>query len=147
MEYSWDMPVAQEKRLILNVMGRKRSVNFQAIGTQVPFKYQKSSLGGQYPGIMSIDVFAHETSLILVLTDFNPNTSPFRPKQSAPSTFGSSSREGSTFETVDYDHIVNFAFGVKLAGVGISVINKRAQVRMSVYCATMLPKKLEPYCK
>lgn len=40
MEYSWDMPVSTDKRVILVVNGKKRSVNFQAIGTQVPFRYR-----------------------------------------------------------------------------------------------------------
>lgn len=45
MAYSWCMPVAHEKRLKLNIYGKTSSVNFQAIGTQVPIRYKVSKLG------------------------------------------------------------------------------------------------------
>lgn len=44
MAYSWCMPVAHEKRLKLNIYGKTSSVNFQAIGTQVPIRYKVCSL-------------------------------------------------------------------------------------------------------
>lgn len=44
MAYSWCMPVAHEKRLKLNIYGKTSSVNFQAIGTQVPIRYKVCTL-------------------------------------------------------------------------------------------------------
>jgi vacuolar protein sorting-associated protein 13A/C len=39
MWYSWDIPIAKHKTFLLKVGKRKRQINFQAIGTQVPFVY------------------------------------------------------------------------------------------------------------
>ncbi|KAI8376296.1 uncharacterized protein BYT42DRAFT_594245 [Radiomyces spectabilis] len=134
LRYSWDMPISRDKRLMLEVNGKKRSINFQAIGTQIPFRYrkQRDSTGRVVigAGALSIDIVAWEASLVLVLTDFDPTQSLFRLKSSAASTLGSSSREGSVrdmFETVDVEHTVNFEFELKLAGIGLSVVNQKVQ--------------------
>jgi vacuolar protein sorting-associated protein 13A/C len=37
--YSWDIPVAKEKKIQLRVGERRRSINFQAIGSKLPFRY------------------------------------------------------------------------------------------------------------
>lgn len=84
---------------------------------------------------MSLDIVAVDSALQLRLTDFDSNISPFRPKSSATSTAASSSREGSlrdTFEAVSINHVVNFALEVNLANIGISIINKRVQVRLQI---------------
>lgn len=37
--YSWDMPAVKDRRIILNVNGRERSINVQEIGSQLPFRH------------------------------------------------------------------------------------------------------------
>ncbi|KAI9491569.1 hypothetical protein BDB00DRAFT_766791 [Zychaea mexicana] len=123
MEYSWCMPVAHDKRIQLDVFGKKRDVNFQAIGTQMPLRYKqhRSSPVSSRP-IMSIDVIARDAALVLVLSDFNPEISLYQPKSS-----GASGSLRDTFETVEVDYVVNYSFELNLAGIGISVVNKRMQ--------------------
>ncbi|KAI8639786.1 hypothetical protein BD408DRAFT_476983 [Parasitella parasitica] len=128
--YSWDIPVAKEKRLELLVGNRHRSINFQAIGAQVPFRYMKHRDGGLENNTLSIDVLADDSALVLRLTDFDLSKSLYRPKSSGTSTLASTSREGSVrdaFETVTIQHVVNFVVEFNLAGFGISLINRHAQ--------------------
>lgn len=130
-KYSWDIPVAKEKRLELLVGNRHRSINFQAIGAQVPFRYMKHRDGGLENNTLSIDVIADDSALVLRLTDFDLSKSLYRPKSSGTSTLASTSREGSVrdaFETVTIQHVVNYVLELNLAGFGISLINRHAQV-------------------
>lgn len=129
-KYSWDIPVAKEKRLELLVGNRHRSINFQAIGAQVPFRYMKHRDGGLENNTLSIDVIADDSALVLRLTDFDLSKSLYRPKSSGTSTLASTSREGSVrdaFETVNIQHVVNYVMELNLAGFGISLINRHAQ--------------------
>lgn len=133
LKYSWDIPIAKEKRLELRVGNRRRSVNFQAIGTQVPFRYMKQRDGPIGSNTLSMDVMADDSALVLQLTDFDISKSLYRPKSSGTSTLASTSREGSmreNFETVNIQHIVNYAFEVNLAGFGLSLIDRNAQVNI-----------------
>ncbi|KAI9475459.1 MAG: hypothetical protein EXX96DRAFT_266961 [Benjaminiella poitrasii] len=130
LKYAWDIPVAKEKRLQLFVGNRHRSINFQAIGVQIPFRYMKQQTRGDTNHTLSIDIRADDSALVLLLTDFDLSKSLYRPKSSSASTLASSSREGSmreTFETVHVHHVINFSFELKLAGIGLSLINRHAQ--------------------
>jgi vacuolar protein sorting-associated protein 13A/C len=133
-EYSWDIPVAKEKRLDLRVGNRHRSINFQAIGAQVPFRYMKHREGPIGSNTLSIDIMADDSALVLRLTDFDLTKSLYRPKSSGTSTLASTSREGSmrdAFETVDVQHITNYVLELNLAGIGISIINRNVQASAS----------------
>ncbi|KAL9556691.1 hypothetical protein MBANPS3_001742 [Mucor bainieri] len=138
--YSWDIPVAKEKRLELLVGNRHRSINFQAIGAQVPFRYMKHRDGGGLENnTLSIDVIADDSALVLRLTDFDLSKSLYRPKSSGTSTLASTSREGSVrdaFETVTIQHVVNYVLELNLAGFGISLINRHAQIDDQLYNST-----------
>lgn len=131
LQYSWDIPVAKEKRLELLVGNRHRSINFQAIGAQVPFRYLKQRDGPIGSNTLSIDIMADDSALVLRLTDFDLSKSLYRPKSSGTSTLASTSREGSlrdSFETVNVQHITNYILELNLAGFGVSVISKDAVV-------------------
>ena len=96
---------------------------------------------------MSVDVIARDAALVLILSDFNPEISLYQPKSSSASISTSSrdasSREGSlrdTFETIDVEHIINYSFDLNLAGIGISIVNKRMQVARFL-SSLLVPKK------
>ncbi|KAI8075646.1 hypothetical protein BDF21DRAFT_495147 [Thamnidium elegans] len=129
LKYAWDIPVAKEKRLELHVGNRHRSINFQAIGAQVPFRYMKNRDRAVENNTLSIDIMADDSALVLYLTDFKLSKSLYRPKSSGTSTLASTSREGSfkdAFETITVQHVTNYILELKLAGLGVSVINKNA---------------------
>ncbi|KAI8884432.1 hypothetical protein K501DRAFT_332624 [Backusella circina FSU 941] len=128
--YSWDIPVAKEKRIQLRVGERRRSINFQAIGSKVPFRYNKRRDDQGNENTLSLDIAAVGPALVLRITDYNRNKSLFQPKSSASSTLASTSIEGSmreAFEAVNIQHVINFVFNLNLAGVGVSIINKQVQ--------------------
>ncbi|KAF7728851.1 hypothetical protein EC973_005477 [Apophysomyces ossiformis] len=128
LDYSWDMPVTKEKRLIIEVFGRKRTINMQAIGTQLPFRYRKLQPHQDGSEAMSIDVVAHNSSLVLVLSDFDPLRSVYQPTSSGASTL--TSKDGSVrdhFEAVDVKEIITFTLDLRMSGIGVSVINKHIQ--------------------
>ncbi|KAL0077823.1 hypothetical protein F4703DRAFT_1910666 [Phycomyces blakesleeanus] len=132
MNYSWDFPIAKKKHLILEVNGKMRTVDFQAIGAQIPFQYKKAShgSGNKNASSMSIDVVARDSALVLVLTQFNPYNSLYRAKTIAASSASAISREGTArdyFEEIDVEHVINFTFELSLERIGISVINKQVQ--------------------
>ncbi|GAA5798753.1 hypothetical protein HPULCUR_004159 [Helicostylum pulchrum] len=129
LKYAWDIPVAKEKRLELHVGNRHRSINFQAIGAQVPFRFMKNRDRTVENNTLSIDIIADDSALVLYLTDFRISKSLYRPKSSGTSTLASTSGEGSlkdAFETISVQHVTNYVFELKLAGLGVSVINKDA---------------------
>jgi vacuolar protein sorting-associated protein 13A/C len=136
LKYSWDIPIAKEKRLELSVGNRHRSINFQAIGAQLPFRYMKQREGPLGSNTLSIDVAAVDSALVLRLTDFELSKSLYRPKSSGTSTLASTSREGSVkeaFETINIQHVINYIFELNLAGFGLSLIDRNAQVIMAAY--------------
>lgn len=135
LKYSWDIPIAKEKRLQLMVGNRHRSINFQAIGAQVPFRYMKHRDGPIGSNTLSIDIMAVDSALVLRLTDFDLSKSLYRPKSSGTSTLASTSGEGSVrdaFETVNVQHVTNYVMEINLAGLGVSVINRNAQVILCI---------------
>ncbi|CAO3643748.1 unnamed protein product [Cunninghamella blakesleeana] len=129
MKYSWDLPATKERRLILEVEGKRRTIDFQAIGSQIPFMYKKKT--SRTPSkILSIDIAARDSTIILLITDFNQENSIFRPMSSGDSTTVASSKESSMpaqFETVDIEYVVNYTFSLILHGIGLSVNNQRNQ--------------------
>ncbi|KAI9287283.1 vacuolar protein sorting-associated protein vps13 [Umbelopsis sp. AD052] len=123
LRYSWDMPAVKDKQLILSVHGRERRINIQEIGDQIPFRHRTRDGGWD---IMSLDIIAQGSTQILRLSTYNQSQSIYRPQTSSSSaSVASSAREG--FETVDVEHIVNFIFNIKLAGIGVSIVNKHMQ--------------------
>ncbi|KAG1054811.1 hypothetical protein G6F43_003196 [Rhizopus delemar] len=115
IKYSWDIPVAKEKKLELCVGDRRRTINFEAVGSQVPFRYAKRREGND---TLSMDIVARGSALVLHITDFDLSKSLYRPK--------SSSKE-EAFETVDVKHKINSILEVNLAGLRLSIIDRNSQ--------------------
>ncbi|CAO3587114.1 unnamed protein product [Absidia cylindrospora] len=133
--YSWDMPAVKDKKIVLNIHGRERSINTQEIGSQLPFRH--STKHGQQ-AITSIDIKTHGSRQIIQLFPFSQGNSLFRPspsdsnslsaKSSTSSPWETSIRDG--FETIDIKPIINVIFQVKLSHIGISVVNRQLQELM-----------------
>ncbi|OZJ06276.1 hypothetical protein BZG36_00800 [Bifiguratus adelaidae] len=127
VKYSWDYPAMNNKALMLHVNGRERLVNIQEIGNQVPFKYPI----GSSSGIMSIDVTAEGLTQVLRLTDFRQSESLFRPNSMSSTSSQDRPTEPSSqaakegFRMVDVQSVTSLTFQVRLARVGVSIINKQ----------------------
>ncbi|OAD68026.1 hypothetical protein PHYBLDRAFT_57710 [Phycomyces blakesleeanus NRRL 1555(-)] len=133
--YSWDMPANKDKKIILNIYGRERSINLQEIGSQLPFRY--TTREGK-PAIASIDIKISDMVQYVYLKPFVQSESLFRPTSQgsnssvtslSPSTSTSTSfkdtnvREG--FEAVEMNLILNLIFKIEIKQIGLSFINRR----------------------
>ncbi|KAG2223432.1 hypothetical protein INT45_001738, partial [Circinella minor] len=126
--YSWDMPAVKDKKLILNIGGRERSINMQEIGSQLPFRHVDRN-GRQ--AITAIDIKTRQSTQVLYLTPYVQSQSYFRPLTSDVSSLLSASsqetvaREG--FETVDIKPVIHFVVELKMSQIAFSMVNKRLQ--------------------
>lgn len=129
--YSWDLPAYKDKKIILGINGRERSINLQEIGSMLPFRH--TTRDGT-PAIISIDVKIHGSRRILELKPYSQKESHFRPiagelthvsSSASLNSIDTIAKEG--FEAADIDMTVNAIFRIQLKEVGISLINKQLQ--------------------
>ncbi|KAI0308206.1 hypothetical protein B0F90DRAFT_1833497 [Multifurca ochricompacta] len=123
--YAWDFPAAREKKLLLTINGSRRAMDIFEIGDLVPFKFQSD--GGI--GAVSMDVRASGHQQVLRLSNYNAETSPYRPKSRTSSSSSlrvdTISSGAEAFEAVTEDIQPSFLLDVNLEGIGISLINSR----------------------
>ncbi|KAL7310459.1 Vacuolar protein sorting-associated protein 13 [Mucor circinelloides] len=130
--YSWDLPAYKDKKIILNINGRERSINLQEIGNMLPFRHTTRE---GTPAITSIDVKIRGSRRILELKPFSQSESLFKPvsnsslarvdSSASVSSADTIAKEG--FEAADMDMSVNAVFQIQLKEVGISIINRQLQ--------------------
>ncbi|KAI9283162.1 hypothetical protein BY458DRAFT_427893 [Sporodiniella umbellata] len=124
--YSWDLPAYKEKKIILSINGRERSINLQEIGTLPPFRHASRSGRSE---ITSIDVKIEGARRILELTPYKPSESQFKPVNDglsrSSSVLSTATREG--FEIGDVDMSVNAVFQIQVKELGVSFIDRRLQ--------------------
>jgi vacuolar protein sorting-associated protein 13A/C len=114
VSYAWDMPSSKEKNVVLSANGKEYPLNFQEIGTLVPFKHTTSS--GQ-PSITSIDIKICGGRRTLELSKFEESKSHFK-----KTTRKDNSNDG--FEAAQVDMTISAILRVELAQVGFSLINR-----------------------
>ncbi|KAG7099216.1 hypothetical protein E1B28_001083 [Marasmius oreades] len=125
LSYAWDYPSAKEKKIVLIVNGYRRTVDIMEIGSLVPFKFND----GQRNKAVSLDVRADERRQILRITNYRIEESPYKPK--GRDSLGSLSRQDTitssveAFEAVAEEVSPSFGFSLDLAGVGISLVNRK----------------------
>lgn len=115
MPYAWDYPASKNKDLILNVGGKERTVKLAEIGQQLPFKL--GIVQGRQR-IIDIEVIADGPRQNLVLSDYKQSQSLYKPKGS------SANQANAGFEVKEQDTDVTFRALIRLAGVGISLVNR-----------------------
>ncbi|RCI05461.1 hypothetical protein CU098_001873, partial [Rhizopus stolonifer] len=129
--YSWDLPAYKDKKIILTINGRERSINLQEIGTMLPFRH--TTREGK-PVITSIDVKIRGSHRVLELKPFSQSESLFKPvsgplarvdSSASLSSVDSASKEG--FEAADMDMTVNAVFQIQIKEMGVSLIDRRLQ--------------------
>jgi len=115
MPYAWDYPASRNKDLILTARGKDRTVKLAEIGPQIPLKLPAAE-GESRQKIVSIEVSADGPRQALVLTNYKASQSMYKQKAGKSATQG--------FEVKDQDFDVTFKAQVRLAGIGISLVNK-----------------------
>lgn len=125
MPYAWDFPAAKNKEIVLSANGRERHVKLAEIGNLIPFKTPPPQ-GSSRPKIIDLNVVASGPTQTLELSNYKPSKSLYKQK----SETGSSSTTGG-FEVKDIDTDVTFKAQLRLAGIGVSLVNR--QLRELVY--------------
>ncbi|CAG9988581.1 unnamed protein product [Clonostachys byssicola] len=123
MPYAWDFPAAKFREIIITVNKKDRHVKLAEIGNQVPMKF--ISPDGQQK-IIDINVAADGPTQTLILSNFRASKSMYKPKAVERTKSGLEA-----FEVKDQDTGATFRAQLRLASVGISLIN--AQLKELAY--------------
>ncbi|KAJ9635099.1 Vacuolar protein sorting-associated protein 13 [Coniosporium tulheliwenetii] len=125
MPYAWDYPAAKNKEIILSSNGKERHVKLAEIGNLLPMKLPPPQ-GGTRQKIIDLNVIADGPTQTLVLSNYKASKSLYKQKSGNASK---STTEG--FEVKEQETDVTFKAQLRLAGVGISLINR--QLKELVY--------------
>ncbi|KAH7346737.1 putative vacuolar protein sorting-associated protein 13 [Rhexocercosporidium sp. MPI-PUGE-AT-0058] len=129
MPYAWDYPAAKQKELIINANGRERHIKLAEIGNLIPMKIPAahSASGAAAPKIIDLNVAADGPTQTLILSNYKASKSLYKQKSRSES----STSVAGGFEVKDQDTGVTFRAQLKLAGIGISLVN--AQLKELAY--------------
>lgn len=129
MPYAWDYPAAKHKELIINAHGKERHIKLAEIGNLIPMKISapSSATGAMEHKIIDLNVAADGPTQTLILSNYKVSKSLYKQKSRSES----STSVAGGFEVKDQDTDVTFRAQLKLAGVGISLVN--AQLRELAY--------------
>ncbi|KAJ6198671.1 LOW QUALITY PROTEIN: vacuolar protein sorting-associated protein 13a [Bipolaris maydis] len=117
MPYAWDFPAARNKEIVISANGRERHVKLAEIGPLIPFKIPPGQEGGGMK-VIDLNVVAAGPTQTLEIANYRPSKSMYKQKSA-----GSSSTT-TGFEVKDMDTDVTFKAQLRLAGIGISLVNR-----------------------
>lgn len=118
MPYAWDFPAAKLKEVVISAFGKERHVKLAEIGNLVPMKFV-SGAGTQK--IIDINVAADGPTQTLILSNFKASKSLYRQKTGT----GLSTNSTGGFEVKKQETGTTFQAHLKLAAIGISLINSQ----------------------
>ena len=119
MPYAWDYPATKNKELILSANGKEKRVKLAEIGNLVPMKLGPVQ-GSKQPKIIDLNIAADGPTQTLVLSNYKSSKSLYKQKSGQAS-------QGSVatgFEVKETESEVTFKAQLRLAGIGISLVNK-----------------------
>lgn len=119
MPYAWDYPASKNKELVLTSGGRERYVKLAEIGNLIPIKLPPRQGGS--PRIIDVNIVADGPTQTLVLSNFKPQRSLYRQRTGMSTTSQTSLNQG--FEVKEIESEVNFKAELRLAGIGVSLVN------------------------
>ena len=119
MPYAWDYPAAKHKELVIMANGKERHVKLAEIGNLIPMKIPPAQ-GSSQTKIIDLNIAAEGPTQTLVLSNYKQSKSMYKQKSGTAS-------QGSVatgFEVKEVESDVTFKAQLRLAGIGISLINK-----------------------
>ena len=119
MPYAWDYPAAKNKELVLTVFGKERRVKLAEIGNLVPMKVPAAQ-GSKNQKIIELNIAAEGPTQTLVLSNYKASRSMYKQKKGQ----ASQTSMASGFEAKEIESEVTFKAQIRLAGFGISLVNK-----------------------
>lgn len=120
MPYAWDYSAAKNKELVLSANGKERRIKLAEIGNLVPMKLPPTQ-GTKSQKIIDLNIVADGPTQTLVLSNYKQSKSLYQQKSGQAS-------QGSVatgFEVKEMDSEVTFKAQLRLAGLGISLVNKQ----------------------
>ncbi|KAI9788366.1 MAG: hypothetical protein M1816_006969 [Peltula sp. TS41687] len=120
MPYAWDYPAAERKELVLVANGKERHVSMAEIGNLLPMKVPAIQTIRK-PKIIDINVVADGPNQTLILSNYSQSTSLYKQKADA----SSQTSLATGFEVKALNTDTTFKAQIRLAGVGISLINRQ----------------------
>ena len=120
MPYAWDYPAAERKEIVLTTSGKERNISLAEIGNLLPMKVPASKTQRQ-PAIIDINVVADGPTQTLILSNYKQSTSLYKQK----SNVSSQTSSAAGFEVKDVSTNITFKAHIRLAGLGISIINRQ----------------------
>ena len=119
MPYAWDYPASRNKELIISSNGKERRIKLAEIGNLVPLKVPGAQ--GKPARIIDLNIAADGPTQTLVLSNYKSSKSLYKQKsQSAQASQGSLA---SGFEVKEQESEVTFKAQLRLAGIGLSLVN------------------------
>lgn len=122
MPYAWDYPASKNKELVLTCRGKERYVKLQEIGNLIPIRLPPPE-AGLPPKVVDVNIVADGPTNTLVLSNYKAATSLYRTKTGTSSISQTSQNPG--FEVKQIESEVTFKAELRLAGVGISLVNSK----------------------
>jgi vacuolar protein sorting-associated protein 13A/C len=125
MPYAWDYPAARRKEIILSANKREKHVKLSEIGNPPPMRIPASA--DQPKGVViDLNIVAEGPTQTMILSNFKQSKSMYKQK----SVVATQSTQ-SGFEVKDMDTDVTFTAQLRLAGIGVSLVNR--QLKELVY--------------
>ena len=125
MPYAWDYPASKNKNLVLVANAKERTVKIAEIGQQIPMRVPPSPSQGRQT-IIDIDVVAEGPMQVLVLSNWSQSQSLYKVQT------GKSSQSTVGFEVKEMDSDTTLKAELRLAGLGISLINQNMKELMYI---------------
>ena len=125
MPYAWDHPAAKRKEIILSANKKEKAVKLAEIGNPPPMRLPPSP-DNPRPAVIDFNIIADGPTQTLVLSNFKQSKSMYRAK-----TGSMAASTTSGFEVKEVDTGVTLVAQLRVAGLGISLVNR--QLKELVY--------------
>ena len=120
MPYAWDYPASRNKELVVTSGNTQKRVKLAEIGNLEPMKVRGTQ--GRPSKIIDVNIVADGPTQTLVLSNYKPSKSLYRQKSGQAQA--SQASLSSSFEVKEQESDVSFKAQLRLAGFGISLVNK-----------------------
>lgn len=125
MPYAWDYPAAKNKEIVITANGKERHVKLAEIGNPPPMRLPPSPDANRGK-VIDINIVAEGPTQTLILSNFKQSKSLYKVK--SPTT---SQSTATGFEVKEQDTDVTMSASLRLAGIGVSLVN--SQLKELVY--------------
>ncbi|KAL0951191.1 hypothetical protein HGRIS_007919 [Hohenbuehelia grisea] len=123
LPFAWIHPAVPDKRILMSINGSARGIDIMEIGDLMPWTFKDpESKSARH---VSLDIRADGRKQILRITNYNPVLSVYKPTRRETINRGTANEERFQVESTPEDTTPGLTFQLDLAGIGISLVNKK----------------------